>query len=151
MILKLFTWMNRLDIWITIIQKIQSFVEFWPLKAEFLLKKSSYSGAYLDWSVRKVCVCGLWGKNGLHRAGGPWIEKLKSSAIAFSFAWFFLSFFNDHFILFILANVAANHKTTTTGSDMLNKIVGVLIAIQFCSNFPHKYTTFISTIKLASK
>ena len=58
--------------------------------------------------------------------GGPWIEKLKSSAIAFSFAWFFLSFFNDHFILFLLANVAANHKTTTTGSDMLNKIVGVL-------------------------
>ena len=39
-----------------------------------------------------------------------------------SFAWFF---FNDHFLLFILASVAANHKTATE-SDLLNNIAGVL-------------------------
>ena len=50
--------------------------------------------------------------------------KLKSYAIAFSFAWFYL-FFNDHFLLFILASVAANHKTTTE-SDVFNKIARVL-------------------------
>ena len=37
-----------------------------------------------------------------------------------SFAWFF-SFFNDQFLLFILASVATNHKTTTE-SDLLNNI-----------------------------
>ena len=36
-----------------------------------------------------------------------------------------LFFFNYHFLLFILASVAANHKTTTE-SDVLNKIAGVL-------------------------
>ena len=61
-ILKLVMWMNRLDIWITIIQIIQNFVEFRPLKAELLLRQSSSSGAHLGWSVRKVCVCGLLGK-----------------------------------------------------------------------------------------
>ena len=61
-ILKIVTWMNRLDIWITIIQKNQNFVEFRPLKDELLLRQSSSSGANLDWSVRKVCVCGLLGK-----------------------------------------------------------------------------------------
>ena len=35
------------------------------------------------------------------------------------------SFFNDHFLLFILASVAANHKTATK-SYVLNKIAGVL-------------------------
>ena len=59
LILKLVMWMNGLDIWITIIQKIQNFVEFRPLKAELLLRQSSSSGAHLDWNVRKVCVCGL--------------------------------------------------------------------------------------------
>ena len=59
-ILKLVMWMIRLDIWITI---IQSFAEFWPLKAELLLRQNSSSRAHLDWSVRKVCVCGLLGKN----------------------------------------------------------------------------------------
>ena len=124
LILKLFTWMKRLDIWITIIQKIQNFVQFWHMKAELLLRQSSSSGAYLHWSVRKICVCGLLGKNGWHRAVEPWIEKLKSSPIALSFASFFF-FFNDHFLLFILASVAANHKTATE-SDVLNKITGVL-------------------------
>ena len=111
-ILKLVTWMNRLDIWITIIQKIQNFVvEFRPLKAELLLRlrQSSSSGSHLDWSVRNVCVCGLLGKNGWRRAGEPWIKKLKSSAITFSFAWFFI-FFNYHVLLFILASVAATIK-----------------------------------------
>ena len=37
----------------------------------------------------------------------------------------FFFFFNDHFLLFILASVEANHKTDTE-SDVLNKIVGVL-------------------------
>ena len=46
-----------------------------------------------------------------------------SSAIAFSFAWIF--FFNDHFLLFILASVATNHKTVTE-SDVLNKFARVL-------------------------
>ena len=69
LILKLVMWMNGLDIWITIIQKIQNFVEFRPLKIEFLLRQSTSSGAHVDWSVRKVCVCGLLGKNGVHRAG----------------------------------------------------------------------------------
>ena len=95
------------------------------------------------------------------------------------------SFFNDNFLLFILASVAANHKTATE-SDLLNNIAGVLkyayekigagvmeddsnewdqifeylwlwttlyennshngTTIQFCSNFPNKYTTLISTI-----
>ena len=41
-----------------------------------------------------------------------------------SFAWFFL-FFNDHFLLVILASVTANHKTATE-SDLLNNIAGVL-------------------------
>ena len=52
--------------------------------------------------------------------------KLKSSAIAFSFAWFFF-FFNDYFLLatVLLASVATNHKTAAE-SDMLNKIAGVL-------------------------
>ena len=70
-ILKLVTWMNRLDIWITIIQKIHNFVEFWPLKAELILRQSFSSGTHLDWSVRQVCV--LLGKNGWHRLGEPWM------------------------------------------------------------------------------
>ena len=41
-----------------------------------------------------------------------------------SFTWFLL-FFNDPFLLFILASVAANHKTATE-SDLLNNIAGVL-------------------------
>ena len=63
--------MNRLDIRITIIQTVQNFVEFRPLKAELLLKQRSSSGVHLGWSVRKVCVCDLLGKNGWHRAGEP--------------------------------------------------------------------------------
>ena len=38
---------------------IQNFVEFRPVKAELLLRKSSLSHAHLDWSVRKVCECFL--------------------------------------------------------------------------------------------
>ena len=41
-----------------------------------------------------------------------------------SFAWLFL-FFNDHFLSFILGSAAANYKTTTE-SDLLNNIAGVL-------------------------
>ena len=58
--------MNRLDIWITIIQITQNFVEFRPLKAELFLRQSSSSRG-------KVCVCGLLEKNGWHRVGEPWI------------------------------------------------------------------------------
>ena len=49
---------------------------------------------------------------------------LKSSAIAFSFAWVF-NFFNDHFLLFVLASVVPNHKTATE-TDVLNKIARTL-------------------------
>ena len=35
---------------------------------------------------------------------------------------FFIFFFNDHFLLFVLASVAANHKTATE-ADVLNKIL----------------------------
>ena len=115
--------MNRLEIWITIIKKIQNFVGFRPLKAELSLKQSSSSGANVYWSFRNVCLCSLLGKNGCHRAGEPWIENLKSSAIANSFVWFFL-FLNDHFLLFILASVAANFKAATE-SDVL-KVAGVV-------------------------
>ena len=38
---------------------------------------------------------------------------------------FFFIFFNNHFLLLILASVDANHKISTE-SDVLNKIVGVL-------------------------
>ena len=51
--------MNRIDIRITIIQTVQNFVEFRPLKAQLLLRQSSSSGVHLRSSVRKVCVCGL--------------------------------------------------------------------------------------------
>ena len=34
----------------------------------------------------------------------------------------FFIFFNDHFLLFVLASVVANHKTATE-ADVLNKIV----------------------------
>ena len=72
-ILKLVMEINSLDIWIAIIQTIQNFVEFRPLKAELLLRQSFSSEAHLDWSVRKVYVCSLLGKIGWHRAGEPWI------------------------------------------------------------------------------
>ena len=50
--------------------------------------------------------------------------KQKSSAIAFSFAWGF-HFFNNYFLLFVLASVVASHKAATE-ADVLNKIAGVL-------------------------
>ena len=71
--IELVIWMNRLGIWITIIQIIQNFDTFRPLKVELLLRQSSFCGAHLDRSARKVCVCGLLGKNGWYRAGEPWI------------------------------------------------------------------------------
>ena len=69
-ILKLLMWMNRLDIWITLVQKC---VEFRPLKDELLWRQGSSFRAYLDWSVRKVSVSSLLGKNDWHRSGEPWI------------------------------------------------------------------------------
>ena len=47
--------------------------------------------------------------------------KQKSSAIALSFASF-LHFFDDHFLVFVLASIAINHKATTE-ADVLNEIV----------------------------
>ena len=97
-------------------------VEYRPLKDKLLLRQSFSSGGHLDWNVRKVCTCGLWGKNGWHRAGEPWIStiffKLKPSAIVFRFCLIF-SF------LVVLASVAANDKAATE-SDLLNNIAGVL-------------------------
>ena len=52
-------------------QVIQNLVEYQPLKTELYLRQISTSGAHLDWNVRKVCVCGLLGKNGWKRAGEP--------------------------------------------------------------------------------
>ena len=49
---------------------------------------------------------------------------MKSSAISFKFYLIF-SFSNDHFLLFILASVAANHKIATE-PELLNNIAGVL-------------------------
>ena len=62
--------MNRVDIRITIIQTVQNFVEFRPLKAELLLRQSSSSGVHLGWSVGKVCVGGLLGKKWLAQTRG---------------------------------------------------------------------------------
>ena len=119
--------MKRLDIRITIIQKIQNFVEFRPLKAE--LRQSSSSEAHLHQSVRKVCVCGLLEKTWLAQSRGVLnINKFLKAEVFCNYIQFCLIFsfcFNDHFLLFILASVAANHKTATE-SDVLNKIAGVL-------------------------
>ena len=52
-------------------QVIQNLVKYQPLKTELYLRQSSTSGAHLDWNARKVCVCGLLGKNGWKRAGEP--------------------------------------------------------------------------------
>ena len=49
---------------------------------------------------------------------------LKSFAIAFKFSLIF-SFLNHHFLSFILASAAANHKTANE-SDLLSNIAGVL-------------------------
>ena len=48
-------------------------------------------------------------------------------AVKFACVWFIWKnrFFNEHFLLFILASVVANHKTTTN-ADVLNKIAWVL-------------------------
>ena len=106
-ILKLVTWMN--SGWI-------STSENWIIiKTKFFLW-----GSFRLECQKSLCVWFI-------RAGEPWIWtiffKLKSSAIAFKFCLIF-SFFNDHFLLFILASVAANHKTATE-SDLLNHIAGV--------------------------
>ena len=83
---------NKLDILITLIQNC---VEFGPWK------QNCYFNRFLNWSVGKVCVFGLFIKVGD----------------------FYL--FNDQFLLFILVSVVANLKTTTN-ADVLHKIVGVL-------------------------
>ena len=49
---------------------------------------------------------------------------VKFSAISFKFCLIF-SFSSDHFLLFILASVAANHKIVTE-SELLNDIAGVI-------------------------
>ena len=95
---------------------IMNFVEFRLLKAELLLRQSSSSGVYLDWSVRKVCVCGLLGKKWLAQSRRALnINKFLKAEVFCNCIQFCLifSFFNNHFLLFILASVAANHKTTT--------------------------------------
>ena len=106
-ILKLVMWMNRLDIWITIIQIIQNFVEFRPLKVELLLRESSFSVTHLGWSVRKVCVSGLLGKKQLAQSRGALIINRFLKAEVFchciSFAWFFLFLIITFFYLFYLA------------------------------------------------
>ena len=43
--------------------KTLNFAEFLHLKTQLLLRQSSSSGTHLDWSVRKICVCDVLGKN----------------------------------------------------------------------------------------
>ena len=121
-ILKLVTWMNRLDIWINNSNNSElgwiSTSESWIIiKTKFFLW-----GSFRLECQKSLCVWFI-------RAGEPWIWtiffKLKSSAIAFKFCLIFFLFYNYHFLLFILASVAANHKTATE-SELLNNIAGVL-------------------------
>ena len=75
-------------------------------------------------------MCGLLGKNGWHREGSIEYKQvvnltnllsrnlLQSHLVLLDF----FIFFNDHFLLFVLASAAANHKTATK-ADVLNKIV----------------------------
>ena len=74
--------MNRVDIRITIIQTVQNFVEFRPLKAELLLRQSSSSGVHLGWSMRKVSLCGLLGGKWLAQSRGALkINKFLKAAV----------------------------------------------------------------------
>ena len=71
-------------------------------------------------------MCDLLGKNGWHIGRESWIYKFVKVEILCNCIEFCLisSFFNDHFLLFVIASVSANHKTTV--ADVLNKIAGVL-------------------------
>ena len=118
-IFKLVTWMKGLDIWIN----KSNYSEFgWISTSESLIITKTklflwgsfrleYQKSLRVWFIRKKWLAQIF-------------FKLKSSAIAFKFCLMF-SFFNDHFLLFILASVAANHKIATD-SDLLNNIAGVL-------------------------
>ena len=127
-ILKLVMWMNKLDIWIN--NSNNSELGWISTSESWVIITTKF---FLCGSFRLECQksLGVWfirKKNCWHRAGEPWIWtnffKLESSAIALKFCLIF-SFFNDHFLLFILASVAANHKTAYE-SDLLNNIAGVL-------------------------
>ena len=118
-IFKLVTWMKGLDIWIN----KSNYSEFgWISTSESLIITKTklflwgsfrleYQKSLRVWFTRKKWLAQIF-------------FKLKSSAIAFRFCLMF-SLFNDHFPLFILASVAANHKIATD-SDLLNNIAGVL-------------------------
>ena len=45
--------MNTLYILLTVVQIIQNFAEFRPLKIELLLRESSFSATHLGWSVER--------------------------------------------------------------------------------------------------
>ena len=134
-ILKLVIWMNRVDIRITIIQTVQNFVEFRPLKDELLSRQSSSSMIHFGWSVRTVCVCGLLGKMVGIEQGSLEYKQISSSWILLQLDLVLLDFFiyiYNHFLLFIVASVAANHKSNTElqcveeNRSVLNKTAGVL-------------------------
>ena len=93
-------------------------------EAELLLKQSSSFRAHLDWSVKKVCVSEV--KMIDPEQGSLKINKFPKVEVFCSCIQFCLifHFFNDHFILFVLASVATNHKTTE--EDVLNKIARIL-------------------------
>ena len=100
-ILKLVIWMNRVDIRITIIQTVQNFVEFRPLKDELLSRQSSSSMVHLGWSVRKVSVCGLLGKMVGREQGSLEYKQISSSWSLLQLDLVLLDFFyffNDTFL-----------------------------------------------------
>ena len=124
-ILKLVTWMNRLDIWIN--NSNNSELGWISTSESWIIIKTKF---FLWGSFRLECQKSL----GVWFIRKKWLAQtrralninkfLKASAFAFSFGWFFL-FFNDHFLLFIVASVGVNHKTSTE-PDVLNKVAGVL-------------------------
>ena len=100
-ILKLVIWMNRVDIRITIIQTVQNFVEFRPLKDELLSRQSSSSMVHLGWSVRKVSVSGLLGKMVGREQGSLEYKQISSSWSLLQLDLVLLDFFyffNDTFL-----------------------------------------------------
>ena len=125
-ILKLVTWMNGLDIWINNSNNSElgwiSTSESWiVIKTKFFLWGSfrmKCQKSLRVWFIRKKIVGTEQGSLEYKQFSSSW----SLLQLHLSFAWFFL---NDHFLLFILASVGPNHKTTTE-SDLLNNIAGLL-------------------------
>ena len=126
-ILKLVTWMNRLDIWINNSNNSElgwiSTSESWIIiKTKFFLWGSfrlECQKSLRVWFIRKKWLA--------QNRGALNIKNFLQAEVFCNCIQILLDFFffNDHFLLFILTSVAANHKTATE-SDLLNNIAGVL-------------------------